>query len=198
MLEPDSDQMDTDPKDWFIVPPYPRRPRGSWRPSPLPSPDKFFFLPSANLLTFLVIKTLDPDLDRCIQPKMLDPDPDKTDTDPTHGFIVYFFCISPSLPKEATRMLLKFLAIKTVDLDLDRYSVPYQMDTNPKHRFFILFFIFLLVPSYPRRRRGCWRRGPLPPPAQQFCPQPQPRTPPPHSWSTGVNEMQGHCARLNE
>jgi hypothetical protein len=51
------------------------------------------------LLKFLVIKTLDPDLDRCIQPKMLDPDPDQIETDPRDWFI------SPTLPKEATRML---------------------------------------------------------------------------------------------
>jgi hypothetical protein len=90
MLGPDPDQMDTDPKHWFIV--------------------YFFTNPSLPkeatrmLLKFLVIKTVDQDQDRYIQPKMLDPDPDQMDTYPTNRFIVYFF-VSPSLPKEATRML---------------------------------------------------------------------------------------------
>ncbi len=42
------------------------------------------------LLKFWVIKTVDLDQDRCIQPKMLDPDPDQMDTDQKHWFIVFF------------------------------------------------------------------------------------------------------------
>jgi hypothetical protein len=42
------------------------------------------------LLKFLVIKTLDPDLDRCIQLKMLDPDQDQMDTE---GFETLVYCL---------------------------------------------------------------------------------------------------------
>jgi hypothetical protein len=52
-----------------------------------PSTKLIFFLPSANLLTFLVIKTLDPDLDR--QPKTLDLD--QMDMDPKDWFIYFFY-----------------------------------------------------------------------------------------------------------
>jgi hypothetical protein len=48
------------------------------------------------LLKFLVIKTVDRDQDRCIQPKMPDPDPHQMDTDPKHWFIVLFLLSLPT------------------------------------------------------------------------------------------------------
>jgi hypothetical protein len=76
-----------------------------------------------------------------------------------------FLLVPPSLPNEATKMLLKFLVIETVDTDLDRQPKMLdldQMDTDPKPWFIVYFFI---SPSpYPRRPRGCWRPGPLHPP----------------------------------